>query len=136
MVYGDEYVRFDLGHLLRRYRLAQGIGALVVAHRVEAMAGRNLLEMKHNRRITHLWGKGQRVALSGWACSGIYVLPAYAPRLVPPSASDLENDLLPALLSCGAEVRAYCVPADQVVDIGKMEGYERANRLAALDAGP
>ena len=132
VVYGDEWTTLDFQKLyLDHCHIRTKLPALatVVVHKVDDTAGRNIVEFEPCRRIRSIGPKASMAAfhLKGWACSGIYVLDAALVWAILPLCADLETDVLPLFVqTCWA----YLADADEVIDIGKPEGYAHACQLA------
>uniref|UniRef100_A0A6M3LW66 Putative nucleotidyltransferase n=1 Tax=viral metagenome TaxID=1070528 RepID=A0A6M3LW66_9ZZZZ len=130
VVYGDEWTTLNLSapwteHMLARCRFKSM--ATAVAHETPSGYGRNVIEFTENNNMVRLWPKEiLRVEFANWATSGIYIVEPDLVGMIAPFHHDLEDDVLPLLASL---LHVYCVDVP-IIDIGKPEGYERANRLA------
>ena len=132
VVYGDEWTTIDFADLWAVH-MALRPTATVVVHLVEDRAGCNILGIAmETGMIQHIWAKGSAPysADLAYAMSGICVLEPHALEYFSFLTFDLESHLLWELLYRGFPLRIYKTTADEVVDIGKPEGYARACHLA------
>jgi len=130
VVYGDEWTTLDFGKL-QSFHMIDSPMATIVTHETEDITGRNQVETARYGKVIRILPKwsSTSVPFGGVVGSGIYVLDA----LLLPSLdySDLDNALA-AILDRGYHFlfREFRVDADEVIDIGKPEGYARACALA------
>ncbi|HUW13199.1 MAG TPA: nucleotidyltransferase family protein [Anaerolineae bacterium] len=132
VVYGDEWTSLDFGDIYHAHFLSSR-AATVVTHPALVTNDRNLLLVDWISGIVErIWRKSEDVPMAlAYAASGIYVLEPWTWEYVNMiSPTDIEADLLPTLLNLGFTLRAYNATADEVIDIGKPEGYARACALA------
>lgn len=134
--YGDLYTDMDLSSLTTAHR--QG-GALVTMalYSVNNPTECGIVELDAQSRVRRFVEKpAPDQVFSRLANAGIYVIePEVLSWLPEEQHLDFGHDVFPQMLASGQPIVGYPI-TDSLIDIGSMENYQKAQRLAAQRAMP
>ncbi|MHB8510939.1 MAG: nucleotidyltransferase family protein [Actinomycetota bacterium] len=129
VVYGDVYFEVDL-EALREFHLAHNSVLTIATYSIDDPTGKGVVTYDPaTARVTQFVEKPLQAPPGSSVNSGIYVCEPRVAALVPPRNSDFGRDLIPLLVAIDEPVYAFSSSAI-VLDIGTMEGLERARRIS------
>jgi NDP-sugar pyrophosphorylase family protein len=141
VVYGDNFLDFNVAHLVRAHQARQA-AATIGLYQAPDPAATGRVESDPSGRVLRFVEKPDRGQITaGWSNTGVYVLhPALLATIPPVGLVDFGHDMFPRWLAAGE--RIYAEPLGGLVqDIGTSAGYQaarealergRAPRLSAL----
>ncbi|HIH92405.1 TPA: nucleotidyltransferase family protein [Candidatus Woesearchaeota archaeon] len=134
VLYGDLYIDMDMGKFVTFHRKA---GALlsVVLHRTDHPWDSDLVEIDGKSRIIRICGKlGRRETYpTSLSKTSVYACQKELIRSIPAGESDLDKDIIPALLSEGEHICGY-VTEEFIRDAGTPERYAEVDAYAQQKA--
>jgi NDP-sugar pyrophosphorylase family protein len=133
--YGDVFTQADLGPMISLHRCGQVLATMAL-YQVPDPWNRGIVALDDQQIITRFVEKPARDRVfSDLANAGIYVLEPDVFNWIPVGQTwDFGHDVFPTLLAEATRVAGYIIK-DNLIDIGQLEKYEQANRLASQQLG-
>jgi NDP-sugar pyrophosphorylase family protein len=129
--YGDVYTNMDLGGLIAAHRQG-GAPVTMALYSVDNPTECGIVELDAQSRVRRFVEKPEPdQVFSRLANAGIFIVePEVLSGLAAEEPLDFGHDVFPRLLASGQSIIGYPI-TDTLIDIGTMENYQKAQRLAA-----